>query len=348
MASMNSPQQLGRVPHPTRVLFVTLGDPQSRTDSDIVVRLRAAGFDCDQLVLPYRKRWKRLIEAFWAARRVASYDVVITNEYNNAFVFTIVGRILKNNAKNIIIGMNLSGRALKIGVRLIDKAISNVFQNMTRIVVHSREEVDLFVRLHGISRDKFTFSSWGFDAPVASGPSAHFNSETPRYFCMIGRNNRDFATFLAALANCDVDGVIVCAKDARITASDTNHLRVFHDLSMEECAACVKYSLANVILVKDADRGAGHITAVMGMQFARPHIFTDVPTLRDYLVPDQHGIGVKLEDVTEVTKAMLELLNNAELATRLGRAAHKDAGAIHSHTAAQNRIFDIITKELCI
>ena len=115
---------------------------------------------------------------------------------------------------------------------------------------------------------------------------------------------------------------------------------------MEECAACVRYSLANVILVKDANRGAGHITAVMGMQFAKPHIFTDVPTLRDYLVPGQHGIGVHLENVTEVTNAMLQLLNDAQLADRLGLAAQKDAATIHSHEAAQNRIFDIIKKEL--
>lgn len=335
-----------RLSHSTRVLFVTLGDPQNTTDNEIVLRLRAAGVDCDQLVLPYGKRWKRIIKAFWSARRVANYDVVITNEYNNAFVFTLVGRILKNNSKNIIIGMNLSGRALKIGVNTIDNSISNVFKNLTRVVVHSREEIELFVRLHDIPRDKFTFSSWGFDAPKTAGATKHFNSETPPYFCMIGRNNRDFATFSAALANCDVDGVIVCGKDEKIATSVTSRLKVFHDLSMAECAACVRYSLANVILVKDANRGAGHITAVMGMQFARPHIFTDVTTLRDYLVPGQHGIGVDLENVTEVTNAMLQFLNNAELADRLGLAAQKDATTIHSHEAAQNRIFDIIKKEL--
>ena len=337
---------MDRAPDQTRVLFVTLGDPRKTTDSDIVVRLRAAEIDCEQLVLPYGKRWKRLIEAFWAARHVKKYDVVITNEYNNAFIFTAVSLIIKIKSKNILIGMNLSGRAFKTGVKPIDSIINGVFQNLNRIVVHSREEIELFVRLHNISRDKFTFSSWGFDAPVASLPSALFNLETPQYFCMIGRNNRDFATFSSALENCKVDGVIVCAKDEKIVVSDTSRLRVFHDLSMEECAACVRYSLANVVLVKDANRGAGHITAVMGMQFAKPHIFTDVPTLRDYLVPDQHGIGVKLRDVAEVTNAMLELLNNPELAVRLGRAAQNDARAFHSHTAAQNRIFDIIIKEL--
>ena len=343
---MNVDPMRHSAPPSPRSLFVTLGDPQNTPDTDIVLRLRSAGLACDQLVLPYGKRWKRLIEAFWAARCVGKYDVIITNEYNNSFVFTLMGKILKNNAKNIIIGMNLSGRALKIGISFIDEAISKVFQSLNKVVVHSREEIDLFSNLHDIPKNKIVFSSWGFDAPKTPGPTANFNSEMPPYFCMIGRNNRDFATFLAALANCDADGIIICGKDAKLTASDSGRLKVHHDLSMEECAACVKYSLANVILVNDADRGAGHITAVMGMQFAKPHIFTDVPTLRDYLVPDQHGIGVKLHNVTEVTEAMLVLLNDAPLATRFGQTAQSDARAVHSHLAAQNRIFHIIAKEL--
>ena len=346
MATANSDQRPAREIYPTRVLFVTLGDPLNTADDDIVVRLRAAGIDCDQLVLPYRKRWQRLIEACWAARHIKNYDVVITNEYNNAFIFTLVGLFLSNDAKNIIIGMNLSGRALKFGFPPIDRAINKVFQNLSRIIVHSREEIDLFCSLHNIPRTKFIFSSWGFDVPTYSDPTGNFNLETPRYFCMIGRNNRDFTTFLEALTYCDVDGVIICGKDAKITASDTNRLRVFHDLSMEECAACVKYSLANVILVNDANRGAGHITAVMGMQFAKPHIFSDVLTLRDYLIPDKHGIGVKLNDVNEVKKAMLKLLNNADVATGFGEAAQNDAQTIHSHAASQNRIYEIITSEL--
>ena len=346
MVTANSNERPAQDIHANRVLFVTLGDPLNTADSDIVIRLRAAGISCDQLVLPYRKRWKRLIEALWAARHIKNYDVVITNEYNNAFIFNLVDRFLGNNTKHIIIGMNLSGRALKLGWPPVDQAIDKVFQNLSRIIVHSREEIDLFSNLHDIPKNKIVFSSWGFDAPTTPGPTTNFSSEMPRYFCMIGRNNRDFATFTAALANCDVDGIIVCGRDAKITASDTGRLRVFYDLSMEECAACVKYSLANVILVNDADRGAGHITAVMGMQFARPHIFTDVPTLRDYLVPDQHGIGVVLKDVTVVTQAMLALMNDEELAFRFGQAAQIDARAIHSHIAAQNRIFDIISREL--
>ena len=333
-------------PPSRRALFVTLGDPQNTPDNDIVLRLRGAGVACDQLVLPYGIRWKRLMEAFWAARCVRKYDIIITNEYNNSFAFTLMSNILKNNAKNIIIGMNLSGRALKTGISFIDEAIGKVFQSLNKVVVHSREEIDLFSNLHAIPKSKIVFSSWGFDAPETPGPTTNFNAEMPRYFCMIGRNNRDFGTFTAALANCDVDAIIVCGKDAKITALDTDRLRIFHDLSMEECAACVKYSLANVILVNDADRGAGHITAVMGMQFAKPHIFTDVPTLRDYLVPDQHGIGVALKDVTAVTNAMLAFMNDDKLAFRFGQAAQTDARAIHSHVAAQNRIFEIISKEL--
>lgn len=332
--------------HPIRVLLVTLGDRGTAPEGENVKRLRAAGAICDQLVLPYGKRWRRLCQSFWAARCLHNYDVVITDEYNNAFVFLLAGRIYKKNIKNIAVGLNLSGRPLKLGFDLVDSFIDRVFRDLALVVVHSREEIDLFAQLHRISKDKFRFSSWGFDAPAAAEPTNDFSAESPPYFCMIGRNNRDFETFLAALSASDSDGVIVCDKNERLNIPPMTRVRVFRNLTMDECAACVRYSLANVVLVKDANRGAGHITAVMGMHFAKPHIFTDVPTLHDYLEPARHGIGVKLGDTAAVAGAMTALRNDSELAAKFGEMGQHDARQRHSHEAAQTRVSNIILKEL--
>lgn len=329
-----------------RVLFVMLGDPHTAIESETVKRLRATGASCDQLVLPYGKRWKRLWQSFWAALCVRNYDVVITNEYNNAFIFTLVGKIYRKDIKNIAIGMNLSGRALKSGFGPIDDSINRVFCELSLIVVHSREEIDLFSLLHGISKDKFRFSSWGFDAPTSAEQTNDFRADSPPYFCMIGRNNRDFDTFLVALSESNSDGVIVCSENERLNIPPMTRVRVFRNLTMEECAACVRFSLANVVLVKDANRGAGHITAVMGMLFAKPHIFTIVPTLHDYLETDRHGFGVKLGDTAAVADAMTVLRNNSRRAAEFGKMAQFDAQNLHSHNAALERLLDILMEEV--
>lgn len=334
------------ISRPLKVLSVTLGDALQNNGENYVHRLRGEGVECDLLVLPYRKRWRRIIEALWAARIVRNYDVVITNEYNNAFAFSLIGNIYTKKIKNIVIGMNLSSRALKCGVGIVDSIVDRVFQSLTAIVVHSREEIELFARLHRISREKIRFSSWGFDVPSVADSTDDFHPGSTPYFCMIGRNNRDFATFLAALKTIDASGVIVCDSGERLSIPEGARVRVFHNLSMEECASCIRYSMANVVLVKDADRGAGHITAVMGMLFAKPHVFSDVPTLQDYLVNSQHGIGVKIGDVAAVANAMKVLKDNSALAQQFGKIGQSDALQMHSHKASQERIWAILVEEL--
>lgn len=330
---------------PIRVLVVTLGDRRTTTEDEYVKHLRAAGAECDQLVLPYGKRWQRMCQTFWAARCVRNYNVVITNEYNNAFVFALVGKIFRSSIKSIAISLNISGRPLKSGFIFVDFFIDRVFRGISAVVVHSREEIDLFARLHGISKDNCRFSPWGFDSPTAT-PTSDFCAESLPYFCMIGRNNRDFDTFIAALSLSNLEGVIVCGENERLNIPPTTRVRVFRNLAMSECAACVRYSLANVILVKDANRGAGHITAVMGMHFAKPHIFTDVPTLEDYLEHARHGIGVKLRDAGAVADAMIKLRDEVESAIRYGKIAQSDAQHRHSHSAAQHNILKIILEEI--
>ena len=58
----------------------------------------------------------------------------------------------------------------------------------------------------------------------------------------------------------------------------------------------------------------------MDIQFAK-HIFTNLLSLQDYLVPDQHGIGVKREDVAKKSPAMSKVHNNSDFPTRVGQIA---------------------------
>lgn len=329
-----------------KILFVTLGNPSNETRNPIVQQLIGAGYACQQMTLPYGRRVKRFFQSLWQARQVGKFDVVITNEYNNAFVFILISKLFLKRCKHIVIGMNLSGLPLKTGIGLFDRIIDSIFQKLDLVIVHSRAEIDLFVNLHGIARDKFRFSSWGFDAPAKVGPTKDFHAGSAPYFCMIGRNNRDFATFIEALAISGAEGVIVCDDQAGIDIPAGVKVRLFSDLSMEECASCVYYSKANVILVNNAERGAGHITAVMGMLYGKPHIFTNVPTLEDYLVADRHGVGVRCGDAAGVAAAMSALASDPDLAARLGAAGKKDAEAFHSHKAALQRVCNFVIGEI--
>ena len=52
------------------------------------------------------------------------------------------------------------------------------------------------------------------------------------------------------------------------------------DRPMEECLNYVAGSFAHLVLVADANRGAGHISAVSAMLLGKPQIFSDVAPLK--------------------------------------------------------------------
>ena len=323
------------------ILYLRSGNPDD-PEGEVVQRLRQLAGPVDLVSIPYGKAWRRMLRALWRTRRLRRYQVVVSHEYRLAFAASLWAWLLRLPIRNIAVGFNLSSRPVRLGFRPIDRIFNAIFQRLDRIVVHSRSEIALFAKLHDLPEDRFRFSSWGFDAPGQSPESAHFHAESAPYFCLIGRNNRDFATFVQAIDESGHRGVIICGGSQSIDVPPTANVQVFRDLSMDECAACVRHSLANVILVNDADRGAGHITAVMGMLYKRPHIFSNVPTLHDYLEPGVHGIGVPVGDAEAVAAAMRLLASDPRLCEGMGEQAAQDARRLHSNEASTTRIVNAI------
>jgi glycosyltransferase involved in cell wall biosynthesis len=204
--------------------------------------------------------------------------------------------------------------------------------------VHSAPEIGGFVALHRLHPSRFRVVPWGFDLPPVDREP--LPGLPPRYVCVIGRNNRDFAIAAASLAGTGVAGVFVGA-DESLESSDPD-IHCFESLPFDDCLRIMAGALANVILVKDEARGAGHITAVAGMLLERPHIFSDVATLDGYLKDGRDGIAVPLHDAAAVHDAVRRLASDSALAKRMGRAGREHALRELSHAVFMDRIADVI------
>ncbi len=310
--------------------------------SPLADALRQVGFECHEIIIPYGNRWSTFKAILGKNLTLSYYDAVISNEYNMAFGISLKLLFTSKRPKNIVIGLNISSKPIATKIQLIDFFINKIWNLIDLVIVHSRAEIKIFKDLHKIKKSKFKFSAWGFDLPLEAKKSSTFTIPNAPYFCMIGRNNRDFDTFLQALKIIQCKGVIVCSSNEEIADYDANLITIYRDLSMEDCITCVRHSIGNVLLVKDANRGAGHITAVMGMFLAKPHIFTDVSTIQDYLQHDFSGIGVQAASVDAVAYAMRIIIENKELAMKLGENGRTFAEKELSHTAALLRIVALV------
>jgi glycosyltransferase involved in cell wall biosynthesis len=274
--------------------------------------------------------------------RLSSYDFVVTSEYFASFGVNLRLLLTRARTKHVTIGLNQSRRLLKTGVGWIDGIVNAVFRRTDLVVVHSRREAELFARLHRIPRDRFLFSLWGFDLPEIT--ASRFSQWPRRYVCLVGRNNRDVETFVAAVEGTDADGIVITSRLHAPAGKLPANVHVLCDLPVNETFDCIRNAAANAILLKDNARGAGHITAVAAMFAGVPQIVSDVDVIKDYLVDGFSAIAVPVGDVEAVRGAIARLLADPAYAARIGGNGKGYALRWLTNARVSERVVDALSK----
>jgi glycosyltransferase involved in cell wall biosynthesis len=327
-----------------RALYVYAGTPSSEPQWITGHRLTCNSFEWTHAPIPtvssLGRVWSSLV-----ALDLKGYDLIVSSEYFIGFGINLRLRLLRVKTPHIVWGLNQSRRALDM--QATKRFVSWVFNRSTRIVVHSRHEALLFASLHDIAQDKFRFVHWGFDLPQIR-PSKYSDTARGPYVCLIGRNNRDVATFCAGLQGTGIRGVVITSRltdEERDELSRFPHIEVHQDLAMNDCLDCMRSALANVVLVSDNARGAGHITMVAAMLMGKPQIISIAPVVEDYYRNGQTALGVKVGSVEEFRSAVLRLRDDPGLARDLAEPG-RQFGLEHCTNDAVARRFMELAAEL--
>lgn len=287
-----------------------------RHTPDHLKGLEEIGFSVWQTSIPRKRPHHRLAAFVRLLPALRRAEVVVTDEYFNAVIVAGLLWLLRLQARHVVIGLNVSGqKSLVTGWPLLNRMVNRVFRRMDLIFVASRAEADVFSALHAIPKERFSFLHWAYDLPTV--PGAFARPQRP-YFCMIGRNNRDIASFAAAMRGLEADGVIICHQP--VTVPLPENVVVYREIPLGDCIDCIRGCVANVVLVQDESRGAGHITIVTAMHCGRPQIISGVATTLDYFTDRRHAITVGLGDVVAIRAAMQRLLSDPALCDGAGCA----------------------------
>ena len=281
-----------------------------------------------------------VLRALLIARRLRSYDVVMTSEYFASFAISLRLILTFCRSKHVTIGLNQSRRLLKSGVRILDWVIDRVFRRCDMFFVHSRQEIRLFEALHDLPPGKFCFLPWGFDLPAIA--QDRFAAWDRAYLCMIGRNNRDVESFIRLADGLAIDAILITSHYQNVPTNLPPNVHIFRDLSMEDCLSCIKHARINLILVKNDLRGAGHITAVAAMMLVVPQVVSDASVLSDYFVDQSNCIKVPLGDLMSIRLAVDKILNEEMFAAALVRNGVSYASKWLTHRATEARTYEMI------
>lgn len=295
--------------------------------------------------IPYQGLVRLILRVFTLLAFSKRPNLILTTSYSLTFAVLVFQMLTFSRARHVSVSLNLSRRPLKFGNHLVNALINRMFARLDLVIVHSMHEVDLFHDLHAIDREKFVFVHWGYDLPRID--STRFDTHPQPYFCMIGRNNRDRATFLAALKDLPAQGVLIGPAYAPVDpATVPDNVDVFYDIPGSDCLNCIKNSCANLILVNDENSGAGHITAVHTMHLGIPQIVSDAMPLREYFTDGFNALTVPIGDVEAVSSAMVAMLEDQAQQGKLAENGRAVADQWLNTAFTEGRLQDIIERFL--
>ena len=320
-------------------------DDKSPEAPGFVRKLRDDGFQVELRKVNEARSFLQILETFRVTKDFSKFDLVVVTDYLLAFGLCLRKIVSRNRTQMAALSFNVSRRYLRTSIGPIDWAINYLFRQLLLIVVHSRAERELFSHVHNLDKQRIALAHWGFDLPqdFHNQPGVADKLDlSKQYVCMIGRNNRDFQTLTDAIRGTKIQAVFVASRSIDPSLDSSEQIQVFYDLPFGECLKIIEHSVANVILLKDATRGAGHITAVSAMMLGKAHVYTDASVLDDYLLDGRHGISVPIGDASSARQALLQLYNDEALRFRFGVEAKQYAKAFLSHSAFQQRLHNLL------
>jgi glycosyltransferase involved in cell wall biosynthesis len=304
--------------------------------------LEAQGWQIDCVPVSDFARAHGVLDVFRWKGRFSDYDLVAANEYFLTWAVCLRASATRGRPIVVALSFNQSRRLLLTGLRPLDRLLNRVWRRAAMFLVHSNAEAELFARLHDLPLERFIFAHWGYDLPSYETPKVELPAQP--YVTMIGRNNRDLKTFAAAVERAGVRGVAITAgyMVERYPVETSCNIWILADRPMDECLAYIAGSFAHLVLVLDADRGAGHISAVTAMLMAKPQIFSEVAPLSDYLIDGLNGIAVPVGDAEAVASAIRSLQSDPATAERLGVRGREFALKSMSHEAATSSVVETL------
>lgn len=289
-----------------------------------------------------RRSWRIVLDGLMV-RQKKEYDLVISMDYYLTIGLALRKFFLGGIRNHLSYGFNKSRDSLFERQHLVRVFLSSVLRKCDCFVVHSIAEAKIFSGYFNLPPDRFLFRHWGADLPVYTeeGRLREKFSIVGDFVCAIGRNNRDYELLFRAVKDLDVSVVVVAPDYALAGLNVPCNVKILSDLTMGDSLGLINASMVNIVPIKDASRGAGHMTIVFAMHMGKPQIITDVDTIRDYFTPEQ-VIGVEHGSALELSRAIKRLASNSAAREALGASSVAFSEQWMSSASVSRAVMDIL------
>ncbi len=252
-----------------------------------------------------------------ALGRLSNYSAVFSDGEHIGIPLALAMR-LGPASPHMVIGHWLTGPKKKFFFRVL-----KAHRRMTRIIVHSRTQLEAAVETLQIPRDHLAFIPYSADTNFWQP----LGLPEERVIVSAGREHRDYALLDRACSDSGYDLVIACgslfspgAVCTHPSATSRAIVCTLDYVSLRDAYA--KASLVVVPLLAN-DFQAGVTTLLEAMAMGKAVIVSATAGQRDIVVDGETGVLVRPADEEALRDAVRGLLRNPAERTRLGRNARR-------------------------
>ncbi len=266
------------------------------------------------------------------------FDVVLTMGPRPSLAYGLLCGLLGISSKQIMTEVFLDApRPRSLSWKLKTALFRYISRRSIGILTNSSTEVEFIARRFGIPTSKLRF------VPMYTTiEHPELSPHNEGYVLSIGRTARDLDTLLLAAPHFRAPLVLVVGKHDPLPGKLPSNIRVFRDISLEECHEKIRRAAVVVIPLLPAERSTGQVVLFEAMAMGKPVVATRVTGTQDYIRDGENGLMVEPGDADGLAHAVNRLLQDENLVCKLAQAAFQDCQTtLHAEHHAKLKLLAI-------
>jgi len=219
-----------------------------------------------------------------------------------------------------------------------------VMSQVNCFVVHSSAEIEIYSQWLNLPASRFRFVPLTAGEPASAIPPDLKVPATP-YVIAMGTANRDYRTFLAAMARLQLPGLVICGPHALAGVQVPPLVEVRHGLSLAACHALARQARVNVIPIAQLEAASGQVTLIEAMMMGAALVVTRCIGSQDYVAHLSDAMLVPPGDVQAMADAIERLWRDDALHESLARAAKARALSQCTVEAVASNLLSVLEEQ---
>ncbi|MBE9040778.1 glycosyltransferase family 4 protein [Oscillatoriales cyanobacterium LEGE 11467] len=220
--------------------------------------------------------------------------------------------------------------------------MTSAFANISRFVVYSTMEKQLYHDYFGIPLERIDVCLWSVGMPE-SQPKTPL--ETGDYICAIGGNARDYRSLMAAMEQLPDIPLVLVARPHNLKNLDIPaNVKVRVNIPKPHATNIVEHSRFMVLPLVGTEVPCGHVTLVATMHLGKAFIITNSEGVSDYISDGSNALTCDAFAPDLLAQKIRTLWDNPQLCQELGANGRQFATDNCSEVSARQHLANMLVE----